>query len=363
MCPSATIKQILRPLISPDHYDFWARELGSTSAWERCFARVVSRSDEGRDCLTLRLRPNTNMPAYESGQHINLSAVIQGRRISRSYSLTSLPGERDLSITLRREPEGQMSNWLYDNATPGAIVEIGPVFGDMTLANTGVATGDSLMFLAAGSGITPLYGLIRAALARGHRGTIQLLYWEKTHDHFCFDKELTELEQHPQFSVKRIATRSGPESDNISGGRLSAAQLQALASELLTSSPHIFACGGAGFVAKARKVAEGLGQRRFYAESFTANNAVTDDSAETFYQIELARSRTSLEVSSKTNLLDALEAAGIGVESGCRMGICNTCSCPTRQGSTLDTNTGLLNNGHSTRLCISQARSNLILDL
>ncbi|MBN49848.1 MAG: hypothetical protein CMN85_19770 [Spongiibacteraceae bacterium] len=363
MLSPATIKQILRPLISPGHYDFWARELGSVAAWERCFARVVSRSDESQDSFTLHLRPNSNRPAYQSGQHINLSAVVQGRRISRSYSLTSLPGERDLSITLRREPMGQMSNWLYDNAMPGAIVEIGSAFGDMTFAKAGVTTDDNLLFLAAGSGITPLYGLIRAALAGGHRGTIKLLYWDKTCDHFCFGNELRELEQHPQFSVQRIATRSGLENQNTNSGRISEAQIQVLAAELLPSSPHIFACGGADFVAKARKVADGLGQSRLYAESFTANNPVTDDSAETFYQIELARSRTSLEVSSKTNLLDALEAAGIGVESGCRMGICNTCSCPTRQGSTLDTSTGLLNNGHSTRLCISQARSNLILDL
>lgn len=360
---STPIKQALRPFISPEQYDFWARELGSIAAWDRCFARVVSRSDEAVDCFTLRLKPNGNMPAYQSGQHINLSAVIEGRRVTRSYSLTSLPNEPELAITLRREPHGQMSNWLYENATPGARLEIGAVFGEMTLEHCAVQPTDNLIFLAAGSGITPLYSLIRAALARGHSGAIQLVYWDKTADHFCFNAELDALATRHQLSIHRVTTRE-ESAKPLAGERISSTQLQALCGAPLTSSPKIFMCGGADFVAAARDCLNALGQRDIYAEAFSAPIAdKTPADVDTLYQVELTQSGRRLEVSSRTNLLNALEAAGIPVESGCRMGICNTCSCSTPAGTTLDTTTGLMNSGSATRLCISQARSNLILDL
>lgn len=367
----ATIKPIIRPFISPEQYDFWAQELGSLSAWQRCFARVVSRVDEGADCFSLQLRPNRNMPVYQSGQHINLSAEIEGRRVSRSYSLTSLPGERELSITLRREPQGQMSNWLYDNAHPGTTLEIGAVFGDMTLSNCEVKASDNLLFLGAGSGITPLYSLIRDAIDKGHQGNISLLYWDKSSEHFCFNDEFAALEASSQLTIHRLSTRVSADAEPQ--GRISEAQILALCPELSPEpskqkqnvlSTHIFVCGGAGFVDSARQICTALGQDKIHAEAFSAPAINSDsESAETTYHVELLRSGTSLEISSNSNLLTALETAGIAVESGCRMGICNTCSCPTREGSTLDTSTGLMNSGNSTRLCISQARSNLILDL
>ncbi len=375
----ASIKPMIRPFISPEQYDFWAQELGSISAWQRCFARVVAHTEESVDCFTLRLRPNHNMPAYQSGQHVNLSAVIEGRRISRSYSLTSLPGERDLSITLRREPEGLMSNWLYENARIGTTLEIGEVFGDMTLADCSVRKSDKLLFLGAGSGITPLYSLIRDAINKGHQGSITLLYWDKSAEHFCFDAELAALEASSQLNIQRISTRS--KANSQPHGRISEAQILTLIDELdpeispeldpgfslqAQDSPtvHSFICGGGGFVESARQICSALSIERIHAEAFTASPVTRNsEEAETFYRVELLRSGTSIEVSSHSNLLTTLESAGIAVESGCRMGICNTCSCPTREGSTLDTSTGLLNTGNSTRLCISQARSNLILDL
>lgn len=360
---STPIKQALRPFISPEHYDFWAQELGSIAAWDRCFARVVSRSDEAADSFTLRLKPNANMPTYHSGQHINLSAVIEGRRVTRSYSLTSLPNESELTITLRREPHGLMSNWLYENATPGARLEIGAVFGEMTLQHCAVQPTDNLIFLAAGSGITPLYSLIRDALAREHSAPIQLLYWDKTADDFCFNAELDALAARHQLSIHRIATRE-ESPQPLSGERISSAQLEALCGSELASNPKVFLCGGAEFFAAARDCLNALGQRDIYAEAFSAPIAdATSADVDTRYQVELTRSGRRLEVSSRTRLLDALEAAGIPVESGCRMGICNTCSCSTPAGTTLDTTTGLLNSGSATRLCISQARSNLTLDL
>lgn len=355
-------RQLLRPFVSPDTYDFWARELGTTAAWDRTYARVVGRHDEAIDCFTLRLAPNANMPAYQSGQHINLSVEINSRRVTRSYSLTSHPGDRELSITVRREPHGQMSQWLYEHARHGTVLEIDTVFGNMTLAAAEVRRTDTLLFLAAGSGITPLYSLIRDALATGHSGPMQLLYWDKSPEHFCFQSELDALSREHSLCVHRIATRQPGTADSHSA-RISSTQLQQLAGAPVDADTKTFICGGADFVQAARACCRELALDQVVAESFTPLAVSESGVAETFYRVELARSGKAVEVSSGSSLLDALETAGIVLKSGCRMGICNTCSCQTLTGTTLDTNSGQLNPGGATRLCVSRARSHLILDL
>ncbi len=361
MLHASSLKKLVKPLISSEQYDFWAEELGSLARWERCFARVVSRRDESANSFTLTLKPNTNMPSYRAGQHINLSARIAGRHVTRSYSLTSLPHEPCLSITLRREEGGLMSNWLYNNAHPGTPLEIGNVFGEMTLHDAELANDDDLLLLAAGSGITPLFSLLRDAIHKEHRGQVHLLYWDKSPENFCFNKELDRDIQQGKVVVHRITT--GQDGTHLPiNGRICKEQLEALSGHVLASKPATFICGGAGFVEAAHNCLRALGQQRIYSESFTPP-AFTSDEAEAIYQVALTRTGRTLEVSSRTNLLDALEAQGVAVTSGCRMGICNTCACPSSAGTVLDSTTGLQQSESAVRLCISQARSHLTLDL
>ncbi|MBB3048285.1 ferredoxin-NADP reductase [Litorivivens lipolytica] len=360
-----TEKRWLGAIVSRDQFDFWAQQLGSTAAWERCFARVVSRCEEADDTISLTLKPNANFAGFRAGQHMNLSAIIAGRRVTRSYSFTGLPcadsKQESVSITVRRDPAGVMSDWLYRHAQPGTVLEIGGVFGEMTLEEIQPAATEDLVFLAAGSGITPMISLIKARLAQGVSSLVTLLYWGRRPSAFCFDDELNALlNAHPNFRVHRLTTQE-PFVGQPLAGRIHSEQLeQVLGAD--SSAPRAFICGNAEFVETARQL---MNERAStcHVESFSPPARAPQNAVVESITLTLRKSRQVLTVSNQDTLLDALEAQGIAVESGCRMGICNTCTCTVTEGQTRDISTGQLNDGPATRLCVSQPVSNLQLDL
>ncbi|WP_288364686.1 2Fe-2S iron-sulfur cluster-binding protein, partial [uncultured Spongiibacter sp.] len=86
--------------------------------------------------------------------------------------------------------------------------------------------------------------------------------------------------------------------------------------------------------------------------------------AESFFEVSLTRSGQTITVSSQQSLLDALEEAGHQPPHGCRMGICNSCSCGQRSGESQNQLNGeQLRGAGSVRLCVSRANSNIELDI
>lgn len=334
--------------------------MGSTVAWSRCFARVVERKLTAKNTVCLSLKPNANFPGFQPGQHINVSVDIQGVRLTRSYSLSNIPApDGGLEITVRAEEEGVVSNWLNTEAQVGSIIELGTVFGDMTLPSS---APEQLLLLAAGSGITAIMSLLRQAVTMWPSTRVTLLYWDKTHADFCFSEELTALvERYPQLRVHKLTTQDAVVK-GVPSGRVSLSQVRALVEDVEGSSA--FACGGNGFVDTVNQVlsAEVMSLQ---TESFSppVNHLVDQD--EKYFELTLARSERVIRVSNQQNLLEQLEAAGVAVESGCRMGICNTCSCQKLSGASLevDNDKSHTESDSAIRLCVSHAASDLQLAL
>lgn len=350
---------MLGALISESQFDFWAREFGSITAWRRVFARVQSLHMEGAETLSIELRPNRNFQSAVAGQHVNVSVEIGGRLCTRSYSL-SRPAEGGcVSISVRREPGGLVSNHIHDHLQVGDVLELSQPYGGLS---EGLAEARAQVFLAAGSGITAIYNLIAEQARRGEALRGELLYWEKQVERFCFTEELDELCQaHPQFSVKRFCN-AGDSSSLYSTGRLS----PKLAAQLCERYPNgsVFACGGSAFVGAARELFSGM-VGGFYAEAFSPPQRLGGDVAEErFFEVSLTRSGQTITVSSQQSLLDALEDAGHRPPHGCRMGICNSCSCGQRSGESQNQLNGeQLRGAGSVRLCVSRANSNIELEI
>ncbi|MGJ8685989.1 MAG: FAD-binding oxidoreductase, partial [Spongiibacteraceae bacterium] len=193
----STTKKLLSAFVSPAQFDFWSREVGSTVAWNRCFARVVERKLTARNTVCLTLKPNGNFSGFQPGQHVNVSVDIQGVRLSRSYSLSNIPAaDGRIELTIRAEEDGVVSSWLNNETKVGSVIELGVVFGDMTLPSS---APEQLLLLAAGSGITAIMSLLRHAVTVWPGTPVTLLYWDKTSADFCFTEELAALvECHPQ---------------------------------------------------------------------------------------------------------------------------------------------------------------------
>ncbi len=309
--------------------------------------------------MTLLLRPNRHWQGFTAGQHINVSVEINGIRVTRSYSLSDAPrADGRIAITVKAVEGGRLSRHLCDDARVGDVVGIGPAFGEMTLPSTG---SGPLLFLAAGSGITPLMAMLRSVAALGMPRPLTLVYWARIAGEFCFAEELRGLAaRHADFKVHFVLTRADARLPDESQGRVSEQQLSTLVPDV--AQRHVYACGPGGFVESVRALLASRASS-FKSEAFTPLPRVVEEGGTV--QVTLARRGQTLLVPRGQSLLAALEDAGLNPASGCRMGICNTCACGKRSGTTrhLHTNTTQSEPVSALRLCVSSAASDLVLDL
>ncbi|MGQ0619378.1 MAG: ferredoxin reductase [Panacagrimonas sp.] len=358
--PLSFLARNLRPLVSPQVFDFWARELDSTASHGRVLARIVAKRAESSRAVTLELQANRNFAGFKPGQHVNLSVDVEGRRHTRSYSLTGVPSaDGRLSLAVQKVEGGIVSTHLFADARVGDVVELEPAFGEMTLPEI---LPDKLLLLAAGSGITPLMSLTRELAQRGMPVETTLIYWARHRADLCFLSELKSLAaREPNFHFRIALTGDAVTGTDELRGRPSAKLFEQAVSDLAEQT--VYACGPAGFVSEIESIAQPVA-RSFQSEAFTPMVYAPVDRGATV-TVMLAKSNRVLTVKTGESLLTALEAQGVKPKYGCRMGICNTCACGKREGLSRN-----LKNGGETaepetnlRICISSAQSDLTLDL
>lgn len=359
MKESISLKNIIKPFVSPDVFDFWASRLVGNASWQTPLATVVERRVEARDAVTLVLRPNGHFHGFTPGQHINVTLDVAGVRVTRSYSLTNVPQKSGLlSITAKRVEGGKVSTELCQHARVGDVLEIGQAFGEMTIPAD--YHGDWLL-LAGGSGITPLMSIVRALTQNNLRQNLTLVYWARTRADLCFFQELRELAKtQPRFQVHFVLTREQELLPDDVQGRPSLALFESLLSDM--AAQRAYACGSAGFVQSVRAL---LSDRVeiFVSEAFTPVEMPVTDAGTV--SVMLTKSQQTLELPVGKTILQGLEEAGITPPSGCRMGICNTCACAKESGATEDVLSGDVSQEpvSALRICISAARSDIALDL
>ncbi|CAK9061670.1 NADPH oxidoreductase (Stearoyl-CoA 9-desaturase electron transfer partner) [Durusdinium trenchii] len=318
----------MAPFVAPPVFDFWAQKVNRTLSWERPLARVVGRRVTARGVVTLQLRANRHFRGFQAGQHVPVSVEVDGVRMTRTYSpVTPWRADGRLSITVKAVAGGKVSNALLHDVAVGDVLELGPAFGDMVLPAD--AASRRWLLVAGGSGITPLMCLLRALLAENPEADITLMQWAR---------ELLPTEQ---------------------TGRPDDALFRAQMPDLGNRS--VRACGPWGFVDAVRSLLAGH-CADFASESFTPPPA--NVSAGEAVTVTLALSGRQLQVPSGVPLLESLEAAGLQPEHGCRMGVCNTCVCNKRDGSTEHVHSARRDDeAGPVRLCVSAPRSDITLEL
>ncbi|MFC3552279.1 ferredoxin reductase [Lysobacter cavernae] len=355
----ARLRRLVQPLVPPALFDFWASRLHPTWSWQRPLARIVARQTESADAVTLLLQPNRHWAGALPGQHLNLGVEVDGVRVTRSYSLSdAVRADGRVAITVKAISGGRLSQHLCQRAQVGDVLELDAAFGDMTLP---ASPHGRWLFLAAGSGITPLMAMVRQLAAQGMPVPLTLVYWTRTRAERCFADELRALAaKHADFTVHFVLTREPATLADEGEGRIDAMRLSACVPDLDTR--QVFACGPGGFVDQARALAAPQA-RSFHAEAFTPPPRLIGDTGTA--QVTLAASGRTLTLPRGASLLAALEAAGLKPAAGCRMGICNTCACAKRSGTTRHLHTGeeVGEPVSALRLCVNSAASDLVIDL
>ncbi|WP_315808178.1 ferredoxin reductase [Pseudomonas sp. C9-3] len=320
---------------------------------QRVFARVEARQWVADDMLELRLRPNAHWRGARPGQHLQLFVERDGVRHSRSYSLTRIAADGCLEFAVKLQPGGRVSSFLLQQLCVGDVLELGQPGGDLNWP----VDGQGVLLLAAGSGLTPLLGLLREALARGYNGPVTLLHYVRERGQKAFVAGLEALaRQYPNLELRWALSRDAALEGELAG-RFQRDHVADL------DGRHVLVCGPGGFVESVRQ-ALGAISPSLQVESFSPPAWSASEAAKAV-SLHFARSALQVTGDSHRNLLEQAEASGLRPVHGCRQGVCTRCTCTLVSGCVRDLRSGELFSepGQPIRICVSAPQGDLTVDL
>jgi ferredoxin-NADP reductase len=292
--------------------------------------RQTSRS------VTLTLEPNQAFTGFRAGQHINLTVEIDGRRRTRPYSPASAEGAPHMELTIGRHDGGLVSNYLYERARPGMVVGLDSVGGNFVLPEV---RPRRILFVSGGSGITPVMSMLRTMRAEGSDREIGFIHYARSAEEVCYRDELAAM---PGVTVLHGYTRSTVGSDL--GGRFGPDHLAAAIPE----PDAVFVCGPPELVQAVREHCPNVSSESFVPPVF---NVPSESSGG-----RIAFTDSAVEITDDGRpLLVQAEAAGLSPESGCRMGICHSCTRRKTSGVVKNLTTGVMSSTEEedVQICVS----------
>jgi ferredoxin-NADP reductase len=336
------LRSLFTPLL-PDDYLELINPLWST---QELRGRIVSIERESGDAATILIRPGWEWPGHRPGQYLRIGLVVDGIHHWRAYSLTSDPDRADgcISITPKLVTEGKVSPHLVRQVRPGAIVRLGGVEGTFVLPEP---VPERLLFISAGSGITPIMSMLRHLEGEGALRDVVHLHSARTEDDAIFGDQLRELDaRHAGYRLHLRLT--GTE------GRVTPDHFAQLCPDW--AQREAFVCGPAEMLDTLSEHWDRAGDHdRLHMERFQPIIGGGDGELGEGGTIRFTSSGVEASSDGTQPILVAGEEAGAALPFGCRMGICHTCVGRLCAGKVRDMRTGEVSGqpGEMVRTCVN----------
>jgi len=335
----------MRSLFSPLLPDDYLELIDPLLSTRELRGRIERIDHETPQAATILIRPGYEWAGHLPGQYLRIGVVVDGVHHWRAYSLTSDPGRPDgwIGITPKLVEAGKVSPYLVRRARPGDLVRLGGVEGTFILPDP---APEKLLFLSAGSGITPIISMLRSLDRLDAVADVVHVHSARSADGVIFAKRLREIEAaHEGFDLHLRITGEQ--------GRVAPADLDHLCPDW--RERHAFASGPAAMLDaltehwQLRGDPELLNMERFQPlvgdyDGEGAGGAIRFD-----------KSGVEAVCDGATPILAAGEEAGAVLPFGCRMGICHTCVGELRHGQVRDLRTGEVSGseGEMVRTCVN----------
>jgi ferredoxin-NADP reductase len=307
--------------------------------------RVDAVRHEAPSAATLVIRPGRAWRGHRPGQWVRIGADIGGVRHWRTFSLSSPPRpDGRITVTVKAARDGFVSAHLVNEIRPGALVHLAPADGEFVLPSP---LPRKLLFITAGSGITPVMAMLRAHAGDG--ADIVVLHSDRTAGDVIFGAEL-----------RAMTGMTLHERHTSAEGRLKPSELPDVCPDW--AERDTWACGPGAMLddLAAHWDAAGIADRLRVERFRTVLHGGGEGGRVTF-----TRSGVEADADGSTPLLVAGEDAGALLPSGCRMGICHGCVGALRSGKVRDLRTGRVHGeeGEIVQTCVSAAAGPVEIDL
>ncbi len=345
------VRAFTTPLL-PDDYIELINPLWSTRELR---GKIEEIRRETPDAATVVIRPGYDWMGHEPGQYLRIGIDTGGRRHWRAYSLTSDPDRADgcISITVKNVEEGVVSPTLVKRGEPGSIISLGGVEGEFVLPDP---LPEKLLFVSAGSGITPIMSMLRSLDHRDRLDDAVLIHSARTPEDVIFGSDLRDMaERHEGFRLHEQHTGEH--------GRMTTATLEEVCPDWRERE---------AFVSGPGEMLDSLTEHwdaeadcdRLHMERFQPVIGNAEETGEGG-PIRFRMSECDAESDGTTPILVAGEEAGLELAYGCREGICHTCIGTLRKGQVRDLRTGKISGqeGDTVRTCINAPEGPIEIEL
>lgn len=306
--------------------------------------RVTSVERDTDDAMVVGFEAPTEGFGFEPGQYLTLRTTLGGQELRRSYSICS---DLALKVGIRRVDGGAFSTWVHEQLKPGDLIESYPPQGRFVMPPAR-HEGRHVLFIAGGSGITPILSLVSALLTREPGSRATLIYANRRTASTMFKEELEDLKNRfmTRLSLHLVFSREAVDAP-LYGGRLDAGKLSAfLAGPVPAASvDEVFVCGPFEMNDQAEAALRGAGipAERIHIERFGTPQSMSGqpaphevkagDAAQA--RVTVVRDGIAREIeflATDPSLLDAAAREGMDVPFSCKSGVCSTCRCKVLEG-------------------------------
>lgn len=282
---------------------------GETSAEETISAVVDSRRDlaDGVIELVFRAGDGRDFPRWEPGAHVDI--VLDTGEI-RQYSLCGDPSDHStLRVAVLLEEEGRGgSRRIHEELQPGTTVDLKGPRNHFPLHSS-----PRYLFIAGGIGVTPLIPMMRAAEAAGAEW--RFVYGGRSESTMGYVDELRSLGE--RVTIWPEDTHGLIDLDGLLG--------------TAEEGTLVYSCGPEPLLAAVEARCESWPVGALNIERFTA--AEVDTSEDTGFEVELAQTGITVQVSADQSILEVVTEAGVYVPTSCTEGTCGSCETPILEGT------------------------------
>ncbi len=284
--------------------------------------------------------------SYLPGQYLTIKLPDGNPVDRRAYSISSSPQwDEPLMVTVKKMPEGNLSVYLNDKLKVGDYLDVMPPIGAF-VPNFEANPNVNYVLYAAGSGITPIFSILKSILKVEEKSKILLLYSNRTIESIIFHKQLLALEKQYSSRLKIIFGLTQYD-NNWQGhkGRFTTLNLTAM---LQKNAPDFrerehFLCGPSGMMRQVLDALEilAVNKTQIHKESFTAEETTHHNEQKKpnveilprLVKIKLYGETFEINVEPEDTIVSALQKEGYMPPYSCQIGACSTCRAKAVSGS------------------------------
>ena len=345
------VRSLFSPLL-PDDYLELINPLWST---QELRGRIERIERETPDAVTVLIRPGYEWGWHQPGQYLRIGVVVNGVHHWRAYSLTTDPGRPDglIGITPKLVDAGKVSPYLVHQARPGDIVRLGGVEGTFVLPDP---PPRQLLFISAGSGITPIMSMLRSLDREEALDDVVHVHSARTLEGVIFGEQLHDLDtRRPGYRPHLRITGEA--------GRVVPSHLDELCPDW--RQRHAFISGPGEMLDALVQHWREEGDPELLAMERFQPVIGGDVAAGEGGKVRFLSSNVEAECDGGTPILVAGEEAGAELPFGCRMGICHTCIGKLCKGEVRDLRTGEVHGekGEMVRTCVNAPEGDVAIAL